>query len=408
MNTSIRSARFSLRRAAMLAAAAGLLAAAPALAQSAAGGSFDRPLAAVAQPATPRASGDTTIVISSSENGKSYSVKVHNNEVSAEIDGQPVPADRIDRKGDVIIIKDKDGKAEKTFDVGVRSARTRSTTNVVPLRNFSVQTTPDPVQGGAAWSATAAEPPNPPPVMVGVTMSDPDGALAEHLGLKEDEVFVIDRVVDDLPAAKAGLEPLDVVIAIDGQKPASQDKFRETLRSKKAGDTLELTIVRKGAEKKIKIELAAYDRAKLAPAGVGQFMITPSPDATGAATHNDWLRAMGSGGNNDEARRLLEEALKSVQQSDKIKGDEARQQAEKALKQAIESLSQSRARSAERYRALSDAMGKDTIVLGDQPGQVFAMPGDRDVTRRLERLSDQLEKLNHRLDEIEHRLSEKK
>lgn len=408
MNTPIRSVRFSLCRAALLAAGAGLLVAAPALAQSAAGGSFDRPLsAAAAQPATPRTSGDTTIVISSSENGKSYSVKVHNNEVSAEIDGQPVPADRIDRKGDVIIIKDKDGKAEKTFDVGVRSARTRSTTNVVPLRNFSVQTTPDPVQGGAAWSATTAEPPNPPPVMVGITMSNPDGALAEHLGLKEDEVFVIDRVVDDLPAAKAGLEPLDVVIAIDGQRPASQDKFRETLRSKKAGDTLELTVVRKGAEKKVKIELAAYDRAKLAPAGLGQLMITPSPDAVGGAAHNDWLRAMG-GGSNDEVRKHLEEALNSIRQSDKIKGDEARQQAEKALKQAIESLSQSRARSAERYRALSDAMGKDTIVLGDQPGQVFAMPGDRDVTRRLERLSDQLEKLNHRLDEIEHRLSEKK
>ena len=79
------------------------------------------------------------------------------------------------------------------------------------------------------------------------------------------------------------------------------------------------------------------------------------------------------------------------------------------VSQALESLSQSRARAADRYRAFADANGNhEAIVLGDPSGQYFAMPGDRDMTKRLERLGDQLEKLNHRLEELEKHLSDKK
>jgi len=397
MNTSIRSPWFNARRAASVAAAAGLLATIPALAQSSsAGGSFDRPLAVAAQPATPRSTGDTTMVITSSENGKTYSVKVHNNEVSAEVDGKAVPADRIDRKGDVVIIKDKDGNAEKTFDVGVRSSRSRGMAGGnTPLRNFTFQPAPEPGATGSAgsnWVVTTGEPPNPPPVMVGITMSDPDSSLAEHLGVNEDEVFIIDRVVEGLPAAKAGLEPHDVVTEIDGTKPASQERFRETLRSKKAGDSLALTVLRKGQEKKLKIELAAYDRSKLAPMGVEMLTVPSDPDAPGG--DGRWLRALGGAGMNDDVRARIEEALKAVQHTDKAMAEEHRRVAEQALTKAMESLAQSRALAADRSRAMNE--------------QFFAVPGDRDVTRRLERLGDQLEKLNHRLEEIERRLSEKK
>jgi len=401
MNTLNLITRNTLRGAAVLAAGAGLVAALPLLAQSGAqsGGAFDRPLGGSTGAQAPAGQGtsDTTMVISSSEDGKSYTLKIHNNEISAQVDGQPVPPDRIDRKGDVVIIKDADGKTIKSFDVGIRPSRANTRTRVAsPEMTWIV--TPEAHGNTLALAAPSAEPPEPPPVMVGITMSDPTGPLAEHLGLTEGEAFVIDRVVDDLPAARAGVETLDIVTAIDGSRPATQDRLREVLKSKKAGDSMELTIIRKGKERKVTIELAAYDRSKLAPPGAGALSVTPLPEGAG---RGEWMRSW-SGGSGDELRKQLELALKSVNDSDKAA-------AEKALKQAMEMVEQAHTRQAERTKAITDALGdRKSIVLGDDRGQFFAMPGDREVNRRLERLGDQLEKLNHRLEEIEKRLSDKK
>ena len=51
----------------------------------------------------------------------------------------------------------------------------------------------------------------------GISTDTPDAALAAHLGLKKDEGRLVSKIDKDSPAARAGLKPLDVLVAIDGK-----------------------------------------------------------------------------------------------------------------------------------------------------------------------------------------------
>jgi S1-C subfamily serine protease len=47
----------------------------------------------------------------------------------------------------------------------------------------------------------------------------------------------------------------DLIVAIDGKPPDSNDSLRRALDRKRAGDTLELTIYRDGRTQKVKVTL---------------------------------------------------------------------------------------------------------------------------------------------------------
>ncbi len=399
MKTLADRLNVSGRRASILGACAGLVVVGAALAQSAPearkrGGAFDKPLGVVAAPQGGGGVSESTFIGTSEDDGTTYTVRVHNNEVSAEVDGKPVPPERLERKGDTVIIKGEDGKVLKKFDVAMKGGATHA---------FSWA----PGANAGTWTlsprsvVTQTEPANPPPVMVGVTMSGVDSDLAEHLGLDEDTAFVIDHVVPDLPAAKAGVKSKDVVVAINGDRPATQEKLRETLRSKKAGDTLELTLLRKGKEQKVRLELVAYDQSKLTPQASGgdAFGAPMTPSAPGTF----YWGAAGS----DEARKAIEEALKTLQSQDAGKADKSRRVAEEALKKAMDSLKQSHDQMSEWKKAMGDQ--HDTLMYNFTPGQGFsaAGPADREMAKRLEKLSAQLDRLDKRLDDMERRLNDK-
>lgn len=372
-------------------------------------GSFDRPIGAGAQ------SGQTVhVTVSSSDESGSYSVTINNDEISAEANGKPVPADRIDRKGNVVIIKDENGKALKTFDIGMVPGAGRAPRALVRgLGGYEVA----PLDGlwnlkeleNGAQALAYAEAAEPPPVMVGVTMSDPDQTLLEHLGLEAGSVFMIDRVIDGLPAAAAGLKPYDLVVQIDGAKPATQEKFREVLRTKKAGDTLELSILRKGKEQTVTLKLAAYDVAKLGEAG--------GPGAEAPLARRPFTFSWGGDpGVTAEARKHIEEALKNLRDNPDLQPDKIKKRSTEALEQALEALKASREAMAQRFYSLrSPRGGRQDVILGDQPGQVFSVPGQPappappaapgpEVAKHLDRVTEMLDRLEKRLDEIEKRL----
>lgn len=89
----------------------------------------------------------------------------------------------------------------------------------------------------------------PPPVMLGVTMEQPGAALVKHMGINPARSTLLVDVIPGLPAAKAGLEDHDLVIAVDGSSDAGPHDIRRRLRAMKAGDTITFT-VRRGAESK--------------------------------------------------------------------------------------------------------------------------------------------------------------
>ena len=72
-------------------------------------------------------------------------------------------------------------------------------------------------------------------------------------------------VVPGSPAARAGLQPGDLVTAINGKKISSTEQFIATVDSYSPGDTITFTIERGGKTQDVKVTLGA--RPQRAPTG---------------------------------------------------------------------------------------------------------------------------------------------
>ncbi len=90
---------------------------------------------------------------------------------------------------------------------------------------------------------------------IGVNMAPVSEALAAQLDVAADETVLISEVVEDQPAARAGLRRFDVVTAIDGAGPAGSEDLKKQLARKKAGDTITLTVRRGGTTRDVPIEV---------------------------------------------------------------------------------------------------------------------------------------------------------
>jgi putative serine protease PepD len=64
-------------------------------------------------------------------------------------------------------------------------------------------------------------------------------------------------IVAGSPAAKAGLQPGDVITALDGSAINSSDELIVAIRSKNVGDSVKLSIDRSGKKLTIKVVLVA-------------------------------------------------------------------------------------------------------------------------------------------------------
>lgn len=143
------------------------------------------------------------------------------------------------------------GQAARLHEMG-RNLRERMRAGMAPLP-------PDAPAPPLAWSAGEA-----PKVMIGVTMETAEEAGAKvPAGVEPDEATVITRVVEGLPAEKAGLKEGDIVIRVNGESPASPSDIREAIREMEPGNALSFRVSREGAEQDISITLDKYDGHRL-------------------------------------------------------------------------------------------------------------------------------------------------
>jgi len=61
-------------------------------------------------------------------------------------------------------------------------------------------------------------------------------------------------VADGSPVARAGIEPGDVILQIDGQTVTDPDELQKRIRSHKIGDIIELTVQRGGQLQQIQVK----------------------------------------------------------------------------------------------------------------------------------------------------------
>ncbi len=79
--------------------------------------------------------------------------------------------------------------------------------------------------------------------------------LARYLQLSTDKGLVVIAVAEGSPAARAGIEPGDVLLEVDSQVVANTDELQKQIRSHKIGDIIEMT-VQTGSERR-QVEMKA-------------------------------------------------------------------------------------------------------------------------------------------------------
>jgi len=80
---------------------------------------------------------------------------------------------------------------------------------------------------------------------VGVEPAELTPELAETFGLKQTEGVIIIGVLQNAPAAKAGLKPSDVLVSVAGQEVHSVGELLTAIAALKPGEPVKLAVMRR-------------------------------------------------------------------------------------------------------------------------------------------------------------------
>jgi hypothetical protein len=98
---------------------------------------------------------------------------------------------------------------------------------------------------------------------LGVAVQDLTPDLAEALGLDADAGALVSSVVPASPAAEAGIEAEDLIVALDGEAVADADDLARRIRAQEPGHEIRVDLRRGTGSHTLQIELGR--RAALAP-----------------------------------------------------------------------------------------------------------------------------------------------
>jgi membrane-associated protease RseP (regulator of RpoE activity) len=89
---------------------------------------------------------------------------------------------------------------------------------------------------------------------IGVSLYELSDQLAEHYGA-EDGGALINEVMEDSPAEKAGLRAGDVIVRVDNDEVEDIEEIREAIQDKEEGETIAVTVIRDGREMSVDCEV---------------------------------------------------------------------------------------------------------------------------------------------------------
>ena len=92
--------------------------------------------------------------------------------------------------------------------------------------------------------------------MMGVNLVNLTPDLAEGFGLTAQQGVVVQNVVRDSPAERAGIQRNDVIVDLNGAPVADSDKFRFRIADTPAGTKIRLGILRDGKKQTLEVTLA--------------------------------------------------------------------------------------------------------------------------------------------------------
>ncbi len=97
---------------------------------------------------------------------------------------------------------------------------------------------------------------------LGIETSRVSKALRNHIDVPEGVGLIIDHVAKDSGAARAGLREFDVLLKVDDQIIINQDQLSTLIRSKNAGETVKVVVLRKAAELSLNVELGEKEMTR--------------------------------------------------------------------------------------------------------------------------------------------------
>jgi serine protease Do len=101
---------------------------------------------------------------------------------------------------------------------------------------------------------------------LGVVIQEVNQALAESFGLSKPVGALVSSVEKGGPAAKAGLEPGDVILGLNGKAIANTGDLPAAVASMMPGETARLEVWRKGASRNIDVKVGSFAEEKVAAA----------------------------------------------------------------------------------------------------------------------------------------------
>jgi hypothetical protein len=94
----------------------------------------------------------------------------------------------------------------------------------------------------------------------------PVSPLAEHqLKLPPGVGLVVDEVIPDSPAAKAGLQEYDIFIKLDDQLLVNPEQLATLVRMHKPGEDVGLMVIHEGKPGPVKVTLAEHNEPQMMP-----------------------------------------------------------------------------------------------------------------------------------------------
>jgi serine protease Do len=101
---------------------------------------------------------------------------------------------------------------------------------------------------------------------IGVTIQEVNQSLAKSFGLKEPTGALVSSVEKDGPAAKAGVQPGDVILKVNGKQISRSNDLPLLVANLKPDSTAQMEVWRKGAAKELTVKVAEMKAAKTAEA----------------------------------------------------------------------------------------------------------------------------------------------
>jgi PDZ domain len=326
------------------------------------------------------AKGFSIVTMTHSVDGSVYELHIENGATSAKIDGKTLPDRQIRTLPGRVELLDEKGRVVHTFSTQSNEERDWS-------GKLSFQAGADAVAPASPFGTLRLEPMPaiamdevvPPRVMMGITMSE--------AGDKEGLGVIVDKVMENLPAAKAGLKTGDKIISVNGDEVEDVLTFREFLGEQEPGDEIKLKVMREGKELDLTVKLEAFDAKTLDPL-IQELKAAQEGGGQADDAHEEWFV---------DAIRAIESAHKLLQDS-KVT-DAQRRAAEQSLEKAIKSLNEGKAQNRAPGAWAPAAPGR-LFTRDGQKGTVFVSPQtptppdvrSRDLENKVDRMAERLEK----------------